>query len=132
MSIQHQQEPAAEARRFPRLTLPAMYTFLRARLSDDDASRYPWTGHIYDISSSGMRFEIDQALPSGIEITVRAMLPGHEQTTITVTGRVVRIHDDDDVPGPVRMGMTFDHFENAWDRRRLEDYLAGQGLRRAA
>jgi len=125
-------QPAAEARRFPRLALPAMYTFLRARLSDDDETNYPWAGHIYDISHSGMRFEIDHALPSGIEITVRAMLPGPDQTTITATGRVVRIHDDDDLPGPIRMGMTFDRFENAWDRRRLEDYLAGRGLRQAA
>ena len=44
---------AGEARNNQRLKLPAMYTLLRVRHVGD--KRYRWTGHIYDISSTGTR-----------------------------------------------------------------------------
>jgi c-di-GMP-binding flagellar brake protein YcgR len=119
----------AEARGSSRLKLPAMYTLVRAKARG--GSRFTWTGHIYDLSTTGMRFELDQALDPGTEIEVRAMLPGSIHTTFRATGRVVRIHDDEWI-GPTRMAMIFDHFSHSVDRQRLADYLLGCGIRQAA
>ncbi len=120
----------AEARHTPRLKLPAMYTLLR--IKPRGAERFKWTGHIYDISTSGMRFEMDTDLPAGTEIEVRAMLPGATPTTVTAAGRIVRLHDDDPAYPPVRMAMTFDAFSHPIDRQKLADYLTDRGLRLAA
>lgn len=114
-----------EARRRPRLKIPPMYTLLRVRRKG--TQRYLWTGYIYDVSGSGMRFELDAALEPGAEIEVRAMLPGQQHTTFRAEGRVIRIHDDDQST-PCRMGMTFTSFQTEVDRRRLEDYLDDRGL----
>jgi c-di-GMP-binding flagellar brake protein YcgR len=120
---------AAEARHQPRLKLPAMYTLLRARLAGE--KRYRWSGHLYDISLTGMRFELDLPVDPGAEVEVHLMLPGPEHTTLNVTGRVVRIHGDDE-QGPARMGMTIDRFDGVRDREKLADYLSAKGLRLAA
>jgi hypothetical protein len=106
-----------------------MYTLVRVR--PKGADRYCWTGYIYDISASGMRFELDTALPPGTEVEMRAMLPGNEQITFHATGSVVRIHDDRDEPGPARMGLVFEKFTRHVDRTRLIGYLEGSGLRAA-
>ena len=110
----------AEARTDPRLKLPAMYTLIRVRHVGDQ--RYRWTGHIYDISKSGMRFELDVPLPAGTEVEVRGMLPGVQQTTFHASGRIVRLHDDEEI-GPTRMAMTFTSFNHDIDRQRLAIYL---------
>lgn len=127
-------EPAplkiSEVRHEPRLKLPAMYTLLRARHPGD--TRYRWTGYIYDISVTGMRFELDEALEPGTEIEVRGMLPAGKHTTFRASGRVVRIHDDEEMRvGPVRMAMNFDAFIRENERERLVDYLQTSGLRAA-
>ena len=62
-----------EARREARIRVPAMYSDVRARRKGE--RRYAWTGHVYDISASGMRFEFDQALEVGVAIEVRLVLP---------------------------------------------------------
>ncbi|QDU72111.1 PilZ domain protein [Mucisphaera calidilacus] len=99
-----------------------MYTLLRARQSGK--KRYDWTGHIYDISISGMRFELDSPLPHGQRIEIRGMLPGEHHTTFCATGHVVRLHGaEDNDPGPARMAMSFETFESQIDRRRLAEYL---------
>ena len=118
----------AEARNNPRMKVPAMYTLVRVRHVGDQ--RYRWTGHIYDISESGMRFELDVPLPAGTEVEVRGMLPGVHQTTFNATGRIVRMHDDQEV-GPIRMAMTFTSFNHDIDRQRLTLYLNHSGMRAA-
>ena len=77
------QEPLIEQRSVQRLKLPPMYTLVRVRPAG--TQRYCWTGHIYDISAAGMRFDLDQVLESGTIVEVRAMLPGHT-TTFQVSG----------------------------------------------
>lgn len=110
-----------DARRHPRLQLPFMYTVLRARPEGTD--RYRWTGHIYDLSQSGARFELDQAIDPGTRLDIRMVLPGDTQSVVTASGTVVRLHDDEAEPGPVRMAITFDRLATDADRRRLEGYL---------
>jgi PilZ domain len=122
--------PVAEARQHPRLKLPAMYTLVRVRPRGE--TRYRWTGYAYDVSASGLRFEMDEPLDAGAEVDVRVLLPGRQHLVFTALGHIVRLHDDDGVPGPVRMGMTFDHFPEPAERDRLHDYLADAGLPRIA
>lgn len=119
----------AESRQQPRLKIPAMYSLVRVRMSGED--RYRWTGHIYDVSVTGMRFEIDEPLEPGTTVEVRGMLPGRQHTTFRASGQIVRFHDDE-FTGPTRMGMVFDHFESELDQQRLVGYLDGHGLRLAA
>jgi len=116
-----QETPAPNARRSPRLKLPPMYTLVRVK--PEGAERFRWTGYIYDISETGMRFEVDAPVEPGTRLEVRAMLPGIFHTTFNAAGTVVRIHDDDENAGPCRMGMIFDRFEADEDRLRLQDYL---------
>lgn len=112
----------AEARRQPRIKVPPAYTLVRVR--PEGTENYCWTGYIYDISDSGMRFELDAPVEPGTRLEVRAMLPGNEHTSFDASGMVVRIHDDeDDMHGPVRMGMFFDHFATNTDERKLKRYL---------
>ena len=120
---------AVGPRQHPRLTLPPMYTLVRVRPKGHD--RYCWTGHIYDVSEIGMRFEIDHALEPGTAIEVRAMLPGANHIRFNASGHVVRIHDDEAEPGPVRMGMVFDSFTRESDHTLLTDYLGNVSLKAA-
>lgn len=115
----------AEHREATRYKLPAMYTLVRVRPAG--TQRYRWTGYVYDISTSGMRFEIDRALAPDMKVEIHAMLPGKEQVTFEATGHVVRLHDDEFAPGPKRMGMTFDSFAFVGDQERLTTYLQQAG-----
>lgn len=119
-------EHGTELRRYPRLKLPAMYTLIRVR--PKGADRYCWAGHIYDISVSGMRFELDSAVKPGTWVEARATLPGSNPMTVRLSGRVVRLHDETGEPGPVRMSMSFDRHVRSTDRQRLSKYLSGSGL----
>lgn len=117
-----------EQRLEPRLKLPVMYTLIRVRPAGEP--HYRWTGHIYDISLSGMRFEIDEPLEPGTAIEIRAMLPGQRHTLFRAAGHIVRLHDDEPDPMPVRLAMRFDDFASTIDRHRLNTYLSDTGLRR--
>ena len=110
----------------PRLKLPAMYTFLRARALG--SAKYIWTGHLYDISMSGMRFELDMPIEAGTLIEVRGMLPGKDHTSFRATGRVTRQHSDAEDRGPVVMDMVFDQFRSPLDAQRLLAYLQARGV----
>lgn len=115
----------AEARSAPRYKLPAMYTLVRVRPLG--TRRFRWTGFVYDISTTGMRFELDNALPPEMKVDIHVMLPGKQAVTFDATGSIVRLHDDDFTPGPKRMGMVFDYFAYNGDRQRLETYLSQAG-----
>jgi len=119
----------AEARQFPRLSLPAMYTLIRVRTKGE--TRFNQTGYIYDISQTGLRFELDDGILPGTEIEFRALLPGSQTTTFSASGRTVRMHDDIDEPGPVRMGLVFDQFKTVIDREKLHGYLDRRSTRLA-
>jgi len=99
-----------------------MYTTVKVRPAGDQ--RYRWSGYVYDISTSGMRFEMDEKPQDNQPLEVHITLPRRgsiRPTTINATGRVVRTHDDE--PGPVRMGLQFDAFRSEADKRRLTGYV---------
>lgn len=114
-----------DLRACPRLKVPAMYTLLRVGLVG--AGRYQWSGHIYDVGLSGMRFELDGVLEPGTRIEVRGMLPGGAYTTFRAIGRVVCLHSDAEDQGPATMELAFESFNSPMDYERLSVYLATRG-----
>lgn len=125
-----------DQRQHPRIKVPAMYTLVRARIVG--STKYTWTGHIYDISVGGMRFELDMPVEPGTQLELRGMLPGSGHTTFRAVGRVVRVHSDSNERGPVVMGLQFESFQSPMDRHRLAEYIDARSkaealsLRRAA
>ena len=75
-------------------------------------------GHGYDISPTGMRFELDDELAAGTEVSI-ALYPPAETNPIWMNGVVVRVFAHDDDPGPRRMAVQFTTFPSADDRERL-------------
>lgn len=125
-----------DQREHPRIKVPAMYTLLRARVLG--SSKYTWTGHIYDVSVGGMRFELDMPIEPGTQLELRGMLPGSGHTTFRAIGRVVRVHSDREERGPAILGLKFESFQSPMDRQRLSEYIdtrsqsVATAMRRAA
>ncbi len=129
-------EVGRDQRQHPRIKVPAMYTLIRARILG--SNRYNWTGHIYDVSLGGVRFELDMPVEVGTELEIRGMLPGAGHTTFRAVGRVVRVHTEEGDHGPAIMGLQFESFQSPMDRHRLAQYIDARAkaqqtaLRRAA
>ncbi|MBL9149492.1 MAG: PilZ domain-containing protein [Phycisphaerae bacterium] len=122
-----------ERRRHTRFKVMPMYSFVTVRRggSADDAAASMPSGHVYDISEGGVRFELDEPLPEGERVAVEISLPGCDKT-IAVSGKVVRVNDVDDDPGPRRMALMFESFANEATREALRRYLRQRWLERAA
>ena len=129
-------ETSRDQRQHPRIKVPAMYTLIRARVQG--STRYNWTGHIYDVSLGGVRFELDMPIEPGTQLELRGMLPGAGHTTFRALGRVVRVHSDASDLGPAIMALQFESFQSPMDRHRLAQYIEARAkaeqstLRRAA
>jgi len=119
------ESPGPGQRQHTRFSVPAMYSLLRARSRSE--THFCHTGHIYDVSLGGLRFELDEPIEPGTELDIRAMLPGPEHVTFRAKGRVVRLHNTDaEDRGPSRMGLAFDQFKSQADRACVETYVAGR------
>lgn len=133
----HAAHPHDRNRRIqPRYALPAMYTAIAVRPGDRDEFLYD--GHAYDLSLSGIRFELDRPLAPGTTIGVRIDLPGFAEHAgqadarpVYVLANVVWIEDEDQ-PGPYRMAAAFTRFAVAGDGQRLERALGAGRYRLAA
>ena len=112
-----------------RFTLPPMHSGVTVVRAGDDVGE-EMTGHAYDVSEGGIRFELDQALEPGESVTLGLDLPG--DGTVGVSGRVVWLTQGEDDPGPRRMALAIDSYVTDGDRVRLVRYLGNGGLRRAA
>jgi hypothetical protein len=82
-------------------------------------------GHGYDISLTGMRFELDDELAPGTEVSIE-LYPPAERDPIRMRGTVVRVFAGDDDPGPRRMAAQFTGFASQRDRERLESRIAAR------
>ncbi len=124
------EERTFNRRRFERFALPIGYTTVTVQRSHENAVS-TLTGHAYDISESGVRFELDEALDLGECVAASIMLPC-EREPVFVNARVVWLNDAIDDPGPRRMALQFDEFTSPADRHRLVGYLSRGRLARAA
>lgn len=118
----------------PRFVLEPMYTPIAARMLDSEV--FDIEGHAYDISESGIRFELDRPIAPGTKIAMQVTLPNLTNDigpgrSIFVFANVVWLEDEDE-PGPARMAAVFTHFARAGDRERLLRHMSRRALRRAA
>ena len=125
-------------RRFERFQLPPAYTDIRVRTLDQ--TEFTHSGHAYDISESGIRFELDEPIAPGTPVAIEIMLPGLDEpwSSDTGPGRAVFVLanliwvNEEDLPGPVRLAAAFTSFARAGDRERLMRQLVAGRFRRAA
>ena len=110
-----------------RYTLPAGYIPVAVQAVSGAGEHM--LGHAYNISASGLRFELDRAVAPGERITIRIGLPsgapGDSASALHAIATVVWQLEDADEPGPVRMGARFDEFPRAGDQERLLGMLSG-------
>jgi hypothetical protein len=97
-----------------------MYTAVTARRAEAAVSELH--GHVYDISESGVRIELDEALHPGECVILDLDLPG-TRTSVNASASVVWINDPLDDPGPRRMALRFTSFSARADLDRLISYL---------
>ena len=116
-------------REFQRIRVQPMYTAVTACAGAQDNARL--MGHVYDISESGVRIELDNAIDPGELVTLQLDLPGID-AAVQAAASVVWVHDDQDDPGPRRMALKFTEFLNRSDRNRLVDFIDRERGRRAA
>ncbi|MCU0689153.1 MAG: PilZ domain-containing protein [Phycisphaerales bacterium] len=111
----------AERRRFPRFETEPMYTDIGLRMLDSE--HFAWTGHAYDISEGGLRFELDRPIAPGTQVALRITLPTMHADlgpgrAVFAFANVVWLEDEDE-PGPYKMAAVFSQFCRAGDRERL-------------
>ncbi len=119
-----------DRRAYQRFTLMPMYTTVEATRPARYADR-ALMGHAYDISETGVRIELDEALEPGESIAIQLMLPG-ATSRVTASADVVWVNDEADDPGPRRMALRFTNFHSDQDHDGLLGYLGGALTRRAA
>lgn len=95
---------------------------------DTPETKGHFEGHAYDISDSGIRVELDAALPVGTPVDVSMQFPGCG-AAIRLVGTVARLFDEIDDPGPRRMGLHA-HAATEADARRLSRLLDQAALGR--
>ncbi len=113
-----------------RFTLMPMYTTVEAKRLVGDVDR-ALLGHAYDISETGVRIELDEALEPGESIAVHLTLPG-ATSSVAASANVVWVNDEIDDPGPRRMALRFTNFRSDKDHDCLLRYLDSALIRRAA
>lgn len=117
----------ADRRVHPRFTLTPGYTPVEVRFLGD--TEFSTTGHAYDISEGGVRFELDQPIAPGQGVAMKIMLPSLAGATrgpgraIFVFANVVWLEDEDE-PAPYRMAAVFTGFARAEDQARLRAELS--------
>lgn len=113
-NVQHEQ------RQHPRLKLPIGYAAVRVRR--DRQRSFSTAGHAYDLSWSGVRFELDAPIPVGEPIEMELTLPGDRSHPVRLRAICVR-HQDPEEVGPVRMAAAIVDLPSDVDREALADYL---------
>lgn len=119
-----------DRRQHDRFLLPHMYTGITVmRAAELRLEQYE--GHAYDISESGVRFELDVPLPPGDAVSFQLELPGGAGM-VNGTGKIVRLFDELDDPGPRRMALAITRYATSDDRDRLLRLFSSGRLQRVA
>ena len=120
-------------RQFERFALPPMYSRVTMRRLHGDTFEYE--GHAYDISEAGLCFEIDKPIEPGATVVIRIDLPtatDEEPDYVEVFSRIIRVDEDDQEFGPVRMAASFSRFVRFGDKQRLIAHFCTGRYARAA
>jgi len=120
----------SDRRQHERFLLPHMYTAITV-IHADGMRLCHEHGHVYDVSESGVRFELDRPLPIGDAVSFQIELPNNGGV-VAGTGRIARLFDELDDPGPRRMALAVTRFATSDDRSRLMRLLGSGQLQRAA
>ncbi|MEM7628597.1 MAG: PilZ domain-containing protein [Planctomycetota bacterium] len=130
-------ESVVNRRRHERFNLAPGYTAITVRLAGDEV--FTLEGYAYDISESGVRFEVDRPLEAGTRVSIQIDLPQGvigcaddigPGRSVFVTGNVVWCDVDDDVRTIAAVAIT--RYDRAGDKERLMRRLAsGRALRAA-
>lgn len=119
-----------DRREHVRFVMPHQYTAVTVQPSGSMAIG-GLEGHVYDISESGIRLELDIPLEVGSVVNFQVQLPlGHG--SVTGTGAVVWVNDADDDPGPRRCALHVREYLSPADHVRLLRYLGQAQPCRAA
>jgi hypothetical protein len=94
-------------------------------------------GHTYDLSESGVQFELDEKIEPGTHVIIEIELPSPVAGSDDLVERIVGVEADvvwadESEPGPVRMAARFTRFESRADRERLLRAISRGVPRRAA
>lgn len=119
-----------DRRQHARFTMPHQYTSVTVHRGGSMAMD-ALEGHVYDISESGIRLELDDPLDVGSIVTFQVQLP-LGSGTVTGSASVVWVNDADDDPGPRRCALHIREFLSATDHARLVSYLGQAQPCRAA
>ena len=128
------ENPVPNRRRHERMKLQPMYTSVavqRIEQKDRCFNIMRMKGHAYDLSQSGARIEVDEPLEVGEQVAMVVTLP-EEPKGIFMAAEVVRVHDEEDDPGPRRAGVRFKEFLSPYDRNRLLELVGDDDVRQAA
>jgi len=103
--------PEVDRRSHTRYALPSMYSTVTVL---DEEGNPCCTGHAYDISEGGMRFELLDALEPGSTAQLRIDLPGAGGKSVTAGCNILWVEEEDlEQPGPVRMACSFARVDGA-------------------
>lgn len=102
-----------------------------------DETEFRRTGHAYDISEGGVRFELDIPIDPGTPIAMQIDVPAPPHQEIVGPGRAVFvlanvIWADEDEPGACVMAAAITRFCRAGDKDRLLRRLTANRFLRAA
>ena len=87
----------------------------------------PKEGHVYNLSATGIRLELDEALAVGKQVEVDFFFAGILKA-IHFTGVVTRVFDEIDDPGPRRMGIEIQNFASDSDELRMSALIESASL----
>jgi hypothetical protein len=87
----------------------------------------PMEGHVYNLSATGIRLELDEALAVGKQVEVDFFFAGILKA-IHFTGVVTRVFDEIDDPGPRRMGIEIQSFASDTDELRMSALIESASL----
>jgi len=87
----------------------------------------PMEGHVYDLSGTGIRLELDEPLAMGKQVEVDFFFAGILKA-IHFSGIVTRVFDAIDDPGPRRMGIEIQSFASEADESRMGALLESASL----
>lgn len=119
----------SDRRQHPRYVLPSMYT--EVALRPLRSNTFDFSGHAYDLSIGGMRFEMDRPVEPASDVAVKIILPTALGAVLTAPraifamARVVWVNMDDvEMGGPVRMACVFRRFTRPGDEERIRHALS--------